>query len=39
MFCVEEDMWFNVTETIAPIIEGTSLVVCLLDVQVARSFR
>ena len=38
MFCVEEDMWFNVPETIAPIIKGTSLVVCLLDEQVALSF-
>ena len=37
-FCVEEDVWFNVIGTTAPIIDGTSLVVCLLGVQVALSF-
>ena len=37
-FCVEEDMWFNVTDTTSLIITGTSLVVRVFDVQVALSF-
>ena len=37
-FCVEEDMWFNVTDTTSLTIKGTSLVVRVFDVQVALSF-